>query len=191
MRRTSSKNPVPVTMYRHFAAITLVLTTMLAIFSDGERSRSIVEQIKTQQELNKLKLAERRAKRSNALGSSNFNIGKGRSIDTSGPEPVASGPDRPSSDSVGWSGPPSIPGSAAATVRPLPPMAMTGTGNQMNSSSAGEANGSRLAKPRPPRQITRSDLERMLAASRNRSGTGDPSLAGSGAGEGEIDQAGN
>ncbi|MCB2051097.1 MAG: hypothetical protein KDE63_06680 [Novosphingobium sp.] len=42
------------TMYRHFAAVTIALTTMLAIFADGENRAAAAAQFSDRQQLNEL-----------------------------------------------------------------------------------------------------------------------------------------
>jgi len=179
MRRSSTKSPVPVTMYRHFAAITLVLTTLLAIFSSGERSQAVAEQFKSRQQMNALKQAERRKLGSHAVGSGKFNIGKGRTIDTSEPEPDSSEQGPPSSDRIAWSGPAALAPQADGMGLALSPDARAISSKNPGLSSLGaadsDAKSSRLLKPKPPHQPTKHEMERMLAGSRNRSGSGDQS----------------
>lgn len=45
-----AKPPVPVTMYRHFAVVTVCLTFALAIFADGENRTAMAEELEDQQE---------------------------------------------------------------------------------------------------------------------------------------------
>lgn len=46
------------TMYRHFAAITIALTTMLAIFADGENRAAAAAQFSNRQQLNEMERVE-------------------------------------------------------------------------------------------------------------------------------------
>ena len=45
-----AKPPVPVTMYRHFAVVTVALTFALAIFADGENRAAMAEELDEQQQ---------------------------------------------------------------------------------------------------------------------------------------------
>lgn len=45
-----AKSPVPVTMYRHFAVVTVCLTFALAIFADGENRTAMAEELDEQQQ---------------------------------------------------------------------------------------------------------------------------------------------
>jgi hypothetical protein len=164
MRRASSKQSVPADMYRHFAAITLVATTLLAIFSNGERSEAIADQVKANQ--HKKEVSRARSERRRA-GTENFDVGKGRMIDHSVPVTGPSDPDRPTSDNDSWSAPPPqawTPERAAefradAGVRPESPVigpdgALIPSGNSASTSPQ-------------RRKLTKKELKRMIEATRN------------------------
>ena len=165
MRRASSKQSVPADMYRHFAAITLVATTLLAIFSNGERSEAIADQVKANQ--HKKEVSRARSERRRA-GTENFDVGKGRMIDHSTPLSGSSEPDRPTSDNGRWNAPPpqawtpDRAGEFRAETGVRPEMSPTG---QEGASAPGGTSTPSLGQTRKP---TKRDLNRMLAASRKK-----------------------
>jgi hypothetical protein len=178
MRRASSKQPVPIQVYRHFAVITLVVTSLLAIFSSGERSEAIAEQVKSHQQKQAMRQAQANKQGGKPLGTSNFNAGKGRSIDNSTPDPVQNEPDRPTSDDMGWSGGQPPPQAFVAPSGQEGPALPVPNSDSLNLAPADLAPGnlaaSGAAKPgtKAPRKLTRKEIEKILAATRGRSGSG-------------------
>ena len=58
MSRAAPTIPVSAKMYRHFAVVTVTITTCLAIFADGENRQALAEEVAARQQQNELRAAE-------------------------------------------------------------------------------------------------------------------------------------
>jgi hypothetical protein len=85
MRRAAPSMPISPKLLKHFAAATVVLTAILAMFADGSTTEAVAEQVKQ----NELKKAQVDMVGSHRLAKSNLHVKKGVSTvpvgDDSGP----------------------------------------------------------------------------------------------------------
>jgi hypothetical protein len=171
MTRVAPALPISPKLFRHFAAITVVVTVCVAIFADGEGRDALAAQIKDRQNQNELMIAEAKAVGERTVGLNKIKASKGvvalanagiDSIDSSetfgAPMDTGAGS---SSDSDDLSPPAASRGPIAqlAAANPLsvvPPFA-----RQLNKRPA-------AAQPQRPSQ---EQLQQLFDASRRRSGS--------------------
>lgn len=161
--------PIPPSLFRHFAMITIAITGCVALFADGESREAIAAEIETRTDRNDLLRAE-----ADKLGNRKLKA-NGLRLRDSNRAYMAFAPDEPVSDAnygnpmdgsettVGASlrpGAPALnlPGAGAAPVAATPP-------------PPGLPAGAKQAAPRKAVQPSEEQLAEIAAASRARSGS--------------------
>jgi hypothetical protein len=184
MRRVAPAIPVTPRLFRHFAIVTVVLTSCLALFADGENQAAIAESIKTQQTKSAVRKAEQEK-----LGSRKLIATKTRTRASNNDVPVDSA--RPPASGGGYdpyelaepefrdfrqTGRARSAGAAgyAAVAYQDAGSDMAGAigpdGGPMLGPQTGPAKGPQKGKAKRPQPPTQEEIEAMLAASRERSG---------------------
>jgi hypothetical protein len=161
MRRPPPTVGLKPSLLRHFLIISIGLTSCLAIFANGENAEIIQDQIKQRQAQNQVLAADKSRGRVKVVGG--LQIAKGTNIEDGGGEPSEHFTDSNSS------------GAASQYVAPTEQNQIT-----VAAADAGPAGAELIApggsppagkrKPKTPPKLSGSDIERILAASRARSG---------------------
>lgn len=172
MRRATPTMPVTPVMLRHFAVLTLVITSCIGIFASGENRESAEQQLKPRTSNSAASQAKSApANPPKIIGG--LIIGAGTRL---GPSPDAGG----YFDSEGGGGSGSgetspYQGSETGNVTPMGPPPGLQSPHLATASQGpppGVGRNQRKGRPNPPplRQPTAQELDRMMAASRERSG---------------------
>lgn len=186
MRRATPSLPVTPAMFRHFAVLTIVITSCIGIFASGENRELVQQQIEAQSRPAKANPAKPgQAAAPKVIGG--LNIAAGTRLGSAaggGGDYVESGSEvsgggggsgSGSSDVVGSSAVAS--GYAAPTQAPAiqPTIPTSGTAPPPPGSPLGTKTNMRGGplKAQPLRQPTGEEIERMMAASRERSAAAD------------------
>lgn len=161
-------------LFRHFAVITVVITSGLAMFANGENREALAETIKAQQAKNSARHAEQgKPGTSRSIGKSKQAQAAAQNnvpVDDGGPPPVSAGGGGSSDMDSAWSGGASGfggPGETATGDDAMGPIGPAGSGPQ---GVTGRPGGPKTNKP--PRRPSQQQVEAMLAASRARASDG-------------------
>lgn len=182
MRRASPSLPVTPGMLRHFAVLTLVITSCIGIFASGENHELAQQQVQAQ-------ARPAKSKQTNAdqpappqvIGGLNIAAGTRIGAAAGGGDYVESGSEVTGDSGGGGGGSSDVPsggdtvGGYAQAVAGQPMIPPPGTLPPPPGGPQGTGTNQRGGPPRsqPPRAPTGEELERMLAASRQRSAAAD------------------
>jgi hypothetical protein len=166
MPREMRRPPPPVglqpSMLRHFLLISIALTSCIAIFANGENAQLIQDELHERQAKNRALAVDKDRGRIRVVGG--LQIAKGTNIEQGGGEPNGPFSDPSNGSSTSVYTPPVAQNQIAAA--PVPSDPSYGT----------DVTGVNSAGPKPakklkgPVKLTAKDVERILAASRKRSG---------------------
>lgn len=80
MSRSQPVIPVSAKMYRHFAVITVAITTCLAVFADGENREAIAQQLAEKKANHEMQQAERELAKNGKGGNNRLNFTDNRKV---------------------------------------------------------------------------------------------------------------
>jgi hypothetical protein len=200
MRQPTPTLPVTSKMLRHFAVVTVAITACIGIFAQGENTQVAAKPAQAQAAAPEsgggfldFGGAERAALAGGSKGPQEVNgikLASGTRLNTGGDDGGGGGGDGGGGGSGEGSGyiqnaPPAMRTSSddpalrltASAVRSgfsppagPPPIPRDGNGVPAPGAAAGAVNPAQAGKPQPPRKASQQDIERMMAASSQRSG---------------------
>jgi hypothetical protein len=200
MRRAAPTLPVTPTMLRHFAVVTLLATASLAMFASGENKSALLEAQKAQSARGGGTWGTSPQKRADAAAprtAGGLQLASGTRLQQSNnydePEDIRSGqevlgdvrnldPQYRTLPQGSLAGPSGVSGASAALAAAPPVIKRDPSGIPVPPMRAGQGNPPSNARPAPPRQATKEDIDRMMEASRARAAKGN-GPAGGGADE--------
>lgn len=167
MSRIAAALPVDARMYRHFAAITLAVTALVALFADGENRQAIADEVEARETRRELReqqaerpgfsrdLAAHRARPSAAGWDSGCSLADGDTAGSYVPDDMAVA--EPLSD------PGALPPGPTGRAAPMPPVLPPGIPRD-DYAFAPPAAASGGPAPAPRRRLTPEEQRRLLQA---------------------------
>ena len=189
MRQPTPTLPVTSKMLRHFAVVTVAITACIGIFAQGENDKVAARPAQAESpgsnwggaesaalaggnkqpgEVNGIKLASGTKLNTgggNGDGDGGGGSGEGSGYIQSAPPAMRSATDRPGARMSATAETNGLAPPAAA-----PPIPKDANGVPAPGAAISPTNSAKPGKPQPPRKATQQDIERMMAASSQRSG---------------------